>query len=72
MEKLGATGEYPKGKLCKDDKGELRLAVAADIKNMTVVIDFGKPVKWLALHKEETKGFIEILQKHLEKLERNS
>lgn len=43
--KLGGTGQYPQGKLGKDDEGELRIAMAADKRNKKVAIDFGKPVK---------------------------
>lgn len=48
-EKLGATGDFPRGKLNSDDEGGLRLAVAADPKSKTVIIEFGKPTAWLGL-----------------------
>jgi len=53
MEKLGPTGEFPEGKIDKSDEGEIRFAIAADKSNGVVVIDFGKPVKWLGLPKEK-------------------
>lgn len=46
-EKLGATGKFPDGKLNKDDEGELAFRVGR--RDGYVVIDFGKPVKWMAL-----------------------
>jgi hypothetical protein len=69
MEKLGATGEFPQGKICKDDEGEIRLAVAAVKEQGVVAIDFGTPVKWLALPKKEALEFAEIIRKNAEKLD---
>lgn len=40
---LGATGQYPNGKLCDQDEGEIKISIAADLKNGIVLIDFGKP-----------------------------
>ena len=45
--KLGATGEFPQGKMNSEDEGELRLGVTADKGN--VVIAFGTPVTWIGL-----------------------
>ena len=59
MEKLGATGEYPKGKLNKDDEGELQLAIVAHEGN--VIIDFGETVTWLGLPKEEALQFAKMI-----------
>ncbi len=36
---------YPRGKLTKDDEGELAIAIGH--KDSAVVIDFGKPVVWI-------------------------
>jgi len=38
---LGATGEFPEGKLSSTDKGELILAVIYEPKLNRVVLDFG-------------------------------
>jgi len=46
---LGATGQFPDGKIGKEDEGEIMFAVAADKKRGLVHVDFGKPVQWLAL-----------------------
>lgn len=48
---IGATGEFPDGKLTADDEGELRVAIAAKAGN--VVIAFGKQVEWLALDPDQ-------------------
>lgn len=45
--KIGATGEFPQGKLTQDDEGELRAGIA--VYKDKIVINFGKPVTWLAL-----------------------
>jgi hypothetical protein len=61
--KLGATGRFPEGKLNETDQGELRVGIAE--KHGKVIINFGKPVAWVALTKEQVRGFIEVLQKHI-------
>jgi hypothetical protein len=63
---LGATGRFPQGKLNEYDEGELRLAMG--VTNGKLVMNFGKPVSWVALTKEEVKGLIEFLEKRLQDL----
>ena len=58
--KLGATGEYPEGKLGNDDEGAIRLAVA-HTRDGLVRIDFGKPVAWLAMSAEQARSFGQLL-----------
>lgn len=41
--------KYPRGKLNADDEGAL--AIAIHIQDKTVVIDFGKDVKWIGMDK---------------------
>jgi hypothetical protein len=65
-EKLGATGEFPDGKLNDDDEGELRLMISKEGDN--VRIDFGKPISWLALPKEDALTFANLLIKRAEEL----
>ena len=52
-EGLGATGEFPDGRVTDDDEGEIRFAVAADSERGLVHIDFGKPVHWMAMTPEQ-------------------
>ena len=61
-EKLGATGQFPQGKLDESDEGELTLAVTrvGDV----VRIDFGKSVAWLAMSPEDAMGLASLLWKH--------
>ena len=53
--KLGATGNFPQGKLNEADEGELQLAVGA--KPGKVIIDFGKSVKWIGMEPEGARQF---------------
>ncbi len=65
-EELGATGEFPDGKLNKDDEGELRMAVGVSDGN--VILDFGKPVHWLGLPKEHAIKLAKLLLEKAEEL----
>lgn len=60
--KLGPTGRFPKGKINKDDEGELQLAVFS--KNGRVFIEFGCAVKWLGM---DPNGAIAIGKALIEK-----
>ncbi len=42
---LGSTNEFPDGKLDADDEGEISVAVG--VVNESVIINFGKPVRWI-------------------------
>jgi hypothetical protein len=43
---LGATGQFPEGKLTKEDEGEIRIAIGHTPGK--VVMDFGeKPITWI-------------------------
>ena len=50
---LGATGEFPRGKIDRLDEGQIKFAIAADHKTDTVVINFGKKVVWLGMTADE-------------------
>ena len=60
--KLGATGQFPRGKLDPSDEGELRLKVASD--GPIVRIEFGKPVAWLGLYQPEAIELARLILKH--------
>lgn len=53
INKFGATGLFPKGKIDRLDEGEIRFGIAADHKNNVILINFGKPVTWLGLTADE-------------------
>jgi hypothetical protein len=46
-EQLGPTRKFPRGKLTAHDEGEIKIGIAADVKNQTVIIDFGGQVTWI-------------------------
>jgi hypothetical protein len=47
LTEIGATGDWPQGKLNEDDEGGL--AVEISTVGANVRVDFGKPVAWLAM-----------------------
>jgi hypothetical protein len=60
--KLGATKDYPRGKLNQYDDGGLMLAIG--VKERTVIIDFGTPTAWIGLDKHTAIQFANsILEK---------
>lgn len=44
---LGATGNFPEGKISDNDEGEIKILIGS--KTGTVFIEFGKPVSWVGL-----------------------
>lgn len=59
---LGKTGDFPQGKLNKDDEGGLMIAIS-EYKGK-IVIDFGVAVKWIGFDKEQARAFANnILEK---------
>jgi len=48
-QKPGPTGQFPGGKLCAEDRGELSIAVIADPAEGIVGIEFGTRVPWVGL-----------------------
>jgi hypothetical protein len=59
--RLGATGEYPDGKIGENDEGELRFAIAADPATGKVFIDFGKSIRSLGLTAKQASDFADML-----------
>lgn len=55
LEKLGATGEFPDGKLSKEDEGELKIALS--VESGRLVVRFGKEVGWLGFDKATAVAF---------------
>jgi hypothetical protein len=60
--KLGATGEFPNGKISEDDKGEIRMLIG--VSQGKVIINFGKSISWLGLDKKSAIEFAELVLKH--------
>jgi len=64
--KIGATGNFPQGKLKDDDEGELRMAVFE--RDGNIVIDFGKELAWIGFGKDEAIALGEMLIKKANEL----
>lgn len=56
---LGATGDFPDGKIRDDDEGGLKLGVTC--KDGNVVLAFGKSVAWLAMPPEQAVELGELI-----------
>ena len=63
MDKLGATGKFPDGKLHPGDEGQLTFGVARDSKGL-IHINFGKEISWLAMPPEVAINLARSLLKH--------
>jgi len=63
---VGPTNKFPEGKLTEKDEGEYRFMMAV-IKNK-VVINFGKPIAWIAMDRDEAFGLAKALRKHAKKI----
>jgi len=50
---LGATGQFPRGKINRLDEGQIKFAMAADHETETILINFGKPIAWLGMTADE-------------------
>lgn len=61
---IGATGDFPQGKLNDSDEGALRMAIGYDARDGIVRVDFGKPVAWLGLPPPEAVGLARLLLRH--------
>lgn len=62
--KVGATGEFPDGKINKEDEGELQISVGFDPDTKLVRLEFGKPVAWLAMKPEDAVNLGQTLVRH--------
>ena len=62
-QKLGATGEFPKGKLTNDDEGELKMAVGIHPQTGKVIVDFGKPVAWIGMDARDALQLASFIRK---------
>jgi hypothetical protein len=51
----GAIGDFPHGKLTKDDEGSIQFSIGE--RDGKVVIDFGTPVHWLGMTPQQAADF---------------
>jgi hypothetical protein len=61
---LGATGTFSHGKLNDDDQGDLKISVGFDKIDGIVRVDFGKPVGWIGMPKENAITFAMVILKY--------
>lgn len=66
--KLGATGEFPKGKLCDTDEGGINVAIGTNKDNNRIIIVFGEPTSWIGMTKKEAVKLANDLLKRSEDL----
>lgn len=57
----GALGDFPEGKLTKEDEGAIQFAIGE--RDGKVVIDFGTPVHWLGLTPQQAADFASTVLK---------
>lgn len=65
---MGATGEFPDGRINEGDDGELRLSVGIDIVNQCVVMDFGQRVSWIGMPKADAEGISKAIAERAKEL----
>lgn len=58
---LGATGNFPDGKISNIDEGDLVFALSYNKKHKIFYLNFGKPVSWLAIPKDEALKFANVI-----------
>jgi hypothetical protein len=63
-----SSDQYPDGKLTEGDEGALWMRVAAIKKRGLVLLDFGKPIAWLALDKAHALAFAQSIIEKAEEL----
>lgn len=51
--RLGATGKIPQGMLTPQDEGEIKFAVGLSMDKKRIVINFGKPVRWVGMNRNQ-------------------
>jgi len=65
-EDLGATNQFPQGKLTPQDEGEIQLSLATvDDK---VILNFGKPIAWIGFTGEQAYNLGKLMIKRAKKL----
>ncbi len=68
QERLGATGQFPEGKLTENDEGEIAFAVG--IYGGKVVVNFGKPIMSLGMNVEQARQFANLLRKRANEIKK--
>lgn len=59
---IGATGEFPEGKIAEHDEGEIAFAVGH--RHGKVLIEFGTPVAWMGMNPQQAIALANTLITH--------
>jgi len=65
QEEIGATGEFPEGKISEHDEGEIAFAIGHRFGK--VLIEFGKPVAWVGMTPQQAIALANALISHARK-----
>ena len=65
---LGATGDFPEGKLNDKDEGGLTYAVGSDKRIGKVILTFGKPVAWMGMGRSDALQMADAIRWHATKI----
>lgn len=63
QKQLGATQNFPDGKVNESDEGEIKFALAFDSTKKLIHVNFGKPVAWFSMRKHEALSLAVELKK---------
>jgi hypothetical protein len=63
---LGATENFPDGKIDPSDEGEIRFAMT--ISDGKLIMNFGKPTVWVGLTKENVNDLVAYLQEKVKEM----
>lgn len=66
----GALGEFPEGKMTKDDEGAIQFALGA--KDGKVVLDFGSSVHWVGMTPQQAADLASALMKKAREVARTN
>lgn len=66
--KPGPTGRTPKGVLQEDDQGEFAAVIGVDKKKNIMYLNFGTPIMWFAMNREQAKILGTALLEHAKEL----
>lgn len=67
---IGATAEFPAGKLNKDDEGAIQFAIGQD--GDKVILDFGKSVHWVGMTASQAAELASSLMRAARKVGRKT
>lgn len=63
-----AREEFSRGKIHKEDEGDLAFAIATDPISKTILIHFGKPVLWVGLGKDDAIRLRDLLDEKIKEI----